>query len=261
MALAALEGLPLSELRARAVGSLNRHLHHGVEVVLAQQPGGGVTIEVRGPDAPAWSPADVSFLEAVCGVLGRATESRRSMETLRRQAFHDALTGLPNRAALDEGLEAAVREGVSLTALVCDLDGLKQVNDRFGHRAGDEVIITSAARIRQACRDTDLVARTGGDEFVVACCGISRHEARALAARIDRAVAAPLYFEHWRLDVGVSIGIAMSGEHPPSAPMNAADLLDAADLAMYRSKERHRSDLRGRSSEALRSGPDSLARP
>ena len=125
--------------------------------------------------------------------------------------------------------------------LFCDLDGFKAVNDRFGHDAGDRMLVEVAARIRGAVRPSDTVARTGGDEFVVVCDDLDDAEqADAIARRvIDAVEGSPVHLGRVDLGVAVSVGIAVADavlDHPDR-------LLHAADLAMYRSKE----DGRGRS--------------
>jgi diguanylate cyclase (GGDEF)-like protein/PAS domain S-box-containing protein len=165
------------------------------------------------------------------------TERVRLQERLTHQALHDPLTGLPNRALVLERLEQevarATRRGTSAAVLFLDLDGFKAANDRLGHAAGDEVLITVAARLRAHLRGDDTVARLGGDEFVVILAAPTEpQEAIVVAERLRAAIAQPLTLAAGEAIVGTSIGIALST--PDCA--NPEALLAAADAAMYQAK-------------------------
>jgi diguanylate cyclase (GGDEF)-like protein len=176
-------------------------------------------------------------------------KSRAALETLRRawgtarvRAETDALTQLPNRACFERCLEVAVnhaREHRSRVALMfLDLDGFKTVNDRLGHQAGDCLLNHVAKRVVASVRDQDLVARYGGDEFVVLLEESSTGDmARAIAERIVNAVSQPYSLDCETLELSVSVGLAIFPEHAQTA----SDLVQHADLAMYRAK--HRSEL------------------
>ncbi|GIE85464.1 hypothetical protein Are01nite_19440 [Actinoplanes regularis] len=155
-------------------------------------------------------------------------EQERGRAQLAVQARLDPLTGLANRTVLGEILGS----GGPAVLLYLDLDGFKAVNDLHGHEAGDAVLTAIAARISTAVRADDLVARIGGDEFVVACPGASMAEGTDLAERILRAVAPPVPFAGERLVVGASVGIAM---HDGGAG-GSTGALRAADEAMYQAK-------------------------
>ncbi len=166
------------------------------------------------------------------------TERRISAQRIHHLAHHDALTGLPNRAAFQERLELAVDDaiserGLAVTLLLCDLDHFKEVNDTFGHPAGDELLREAAERIRATMRKTDLLARLGGDEFaIVHITGSEPEEAHALAERIVSALNQPFEVQGNKVTIGVSIGVS-------SAPIDAAspvELLKQADLALYVAK-------------------------
>lgn len=162
----------------------------------------------------------------------------------RRLAQHDLLTGLPNRALnlqrFDE-LLASLRGARGnrmrrpFTVFCLDLDGFKDVNDRFGHAAGDAVLVAVATRLRESVRELDLVSRIGGDEFVILLPGISPEEASAIAERIIATVAAPF-------DVGaqatVAIGISIGAASAPADGETADALLRSADRALYEAKIR-----------------------
>ncbi len=146
---------------------------------------------------------------------------------LRHQAFHDTLTGLPNRALYAERLDAALADGAPVTAMLVDLDDFKRVNDEFGHAAGDELLRAVAARLTACVRAGDTVARLGGDEFAVLLSPGAGEDPRAVAARIVAAVEAPVAVEGGTTRVGASVGIA-TGRSP--------GVLRDADHAMYGAK-------------------------
>jgi diguanylate cyclase (GGDEF)-like protein len=159
----------------------------------------------------------------------------------RQMAHYDLLTGLPNRALnlklfadlLAGPWPQAGSPGSKLTAFCLDLDGFKGVNDRFGHAAGDAVLVAVAERLRSSVRDGDYVCRIGGDEFVILLPNITEGEAVAVARRIISRVAEPFEFAP-TARVGASIGLASA----PRDGMTADDLLSAADRAMYEAKRR-----------------------
>jgi diguanylate cyclase (GGDEF)-like protein/PAS domain S-box-containing protein len=165
------------------------------------------------------------------------TDRVERRQALARQARQDPLTGLANRAGLIEGIAAAVehspRQGMHIAVLYCDVDGLKAVNDTYGHQVGDTLLRAVADRMAGAVRRDDLVARIGGDEFVVLATGITDDEAAlALAGKVAEAVSRPLTADGGtvllpRLSIGVAM--ARAGQSPD-------DVLAAADRALYRQK-------------------------
>lgn len=166
-----------------------------------------------------------------------SAEMRGLHQELRRQALEDPLTRLPNRAALigelGRALDRARAGGPGVALLFLDLDGFKAVNDRFGHAAGDDLLVQVAGRITGCLRADDVVARLGGDEFVVVCAdGGRRDDALRLATRIAAAVAAPVVLAAGSARVSASIGVALTGDG--RTPADA--LLMQADAAMYRAK-------------------------
>lgn len=174
----------------------------------------------------------------VVAALAADLSTRDEVERrLRAQAEEDALTGLPNRAWLNNRLDVAVVEaaagGRRLAVFVCDVDRFKVVNDSLGHAAGDRLIAAVADRMRGSVRPGDVVARLGGDEYVVVLDGATDEVVDTIADRLLDAVAEPLRLDGaTELVPSLSVGIAISG---PGA--TAATLLRDADAALYRSKE------------------------
>ena len=160
------------------------------------------------------------------------TDQRLAAERLAHAAMHDGLTELPNRAALVERLDELLTgaEPGQVSVLFIDLDNFKVVNDSLGHGVGDELLRQVAGRLRDAMRDTDRVARFGGDEFVVLVDG--GVDPAAVAERLRRSVQRPVIVGEHELVVTASIGFAVNS----SSDLTADDLLRDADAAMYRAK-------------------------
>jgi len=172
--------------------------------------------------------------------LLRAQEAARvaQEERIRHQAYHDSLTGLPNRARfgeqLEEALRRAKRNGAPLGLLFLDLDLFKRVNDSLGHDAGDALLRLAAERIRRAVREADLLFRMAGDEFIVLLEDVrGPEEAAMVAGRVLEGVAEPLQVGEHQLAITASIGIALY----PDDETVGERLIKAADTAMYRAKE------------------------
>ena len=175
-------------------------------------------------------------------------ENRSLVERLERlnayQALYDPLTGLPNRALLDDRLNQAIaacrRTGSLLAVLFVDLDGFKVVNDLFGHHVGDELLCEMADRLGDARRQSDTVARFGGDEFVVVCPDIKSSAAACrIADHLLDELALPADIGGVEHRLTASVGIALTG--PGAADASAEALLRNADTAMYRAKEEGRA--------------------
>jgi len=186
----------------------------------------------------------------VQGVMFDITATKEMALRMQHMAYHDILTGLPNRAMFQDHLELALararRHELVVAVLFLDLDGFKPVNDTHGHEVGDMVLQQVARRIRSAARDTDLVARQGGDEFLVllADLDMGNDEAPEAAAamvgeasdRIARTIAEPIDLRAGRLVIHASIGSAMF----PFEASDSRSLLRIADAAMY-TRKRNRS--------------------
>lgn len=192
------------------------------------------------------------------GITRNITERRQMEEKIRRLAFHDALTGLPNRRLMMDRLQQAIatcrRNQQQGALLFIDLDNFKPLNDRYGHTAGDLLLIEVAARLRSCLRETDSVARFGGDEFVVLLGAIDGHKDSAMsqveriADKIRDTLAAPYILTVVQDDAPprivehrctASIGITLFDDTRD----NPAELLRWADRAMYTAKEHGRNRL------------------
>jgi len=176
------------------------------------------------------------------------TETKQLHDELTRQATHDARTGLPNRVLFLRRLAEALEKDRTLKSgcavMFVDLDRLKIVNDTMGHDVGDVLISNIAKRIVNATRPSDTVARNGGDEFVVLCDGVTHEDiAHDIANRILQAVTGQMVLQGTEVFTSASIGIAMSSQQllAEYSPADAAQiLLNNADTAMYRAKQRGR---------------------
>ena len=200
--------------------------------------GTAVLTLVRTALRPEFGPEDVRFLEAVANVLASALDRAHAEAEVRSRALHDPLTGLANRAFLDahipQSLAAAEREGEEVALLLMDLDRFKVVNDTLGHGAGDELLRIVAQRLRAGVRGGDVVARFGGDEFVVACDRASSVlTVAALAERLIAELERPIVVGGRELFVSASVGIVVAD----ARHADADSLLRDADVAMYRAKE------------------------
>jgi diguanylate cyclase (GGDEF)-like protein/PAS domain S-box-containing protein len=165
------------------------------------------------------------------------TASSEAREAIERLAFHDSLTGLPNRVSFLESLGRAIaRAGTEhrmLALLYLDLDDFKPVNDAMGHAAGDALLIAVAERMRGAVRKTDTVARLGGDEFAVLLTDVGHPDvAGALAGKLVDRIGQPYMLDRRRISVGASIGISLY----PRDGATIDELLRHADAAMYAAK-------------------------
>jgi diguanylate cyclase (GGDEF)-like protein len=169
----------------------------------------------------------------------------RMIEEMQRAAASDALTGLPNRrylmGRLVQEMSYARRHGARLSVMMTDLDDFKPVNDRHGHEAGDDVLRTVASRLERAVRAEDVVARYGGDEFVVLARGFPGYSAQQFAERLERAIGGePIAVAGAVATLTLSIGVA---EYPdrhegPGSTESPERLLARADAALYAVKRR-----------------------
>jgi diguanylate cyclase (GGDEF)-like protein/PAS domain S-box-containing protein len=186
----------------------------------------------------------------VHGVMLDVTDARKAEARAAFVSHHDPVTGLPNRSMFEEYLGLAIararRAGGGVAVMLIDVDDFRLVNDSLGHETGDDLISKLAGRLREATRDTDLVARQGGDEFLLLLADLDRGTApgipnptdgatmvaESVAARVQEMLRAPFNVGGTEVYVSASIGIALFPNHAS----DAAVLLRAADTAMYRSK-------------------------
>jgi two-component system, cell cycle response regulator len=179
----------------------------------------------------------IARVEAAVRIKARHDAVRAANEMLSEQAAVDALTGLPNRRALDEALAEAVATGEWTGLVMLDLDGFKAVNDEHGHPAGDAILCDVAARRRAISDPRHTPGRWGGDEFVVLAPGADEEEAERIANRIADAIAAtPLTIPGGSIPLSACVGAAAGrGE-------SAASLVARADAALYERKSAGRSE-------------------
>jgi diguanylate cyclase (GGDEF)-like protein len=225
--------------------STTRLVFLGISMAIGPAVGGGrqlLGLPVDGLLIAISTLAVVPLVLVRVGVL--STQRARAERALAHQATHDALTGLPNRAEVVHRLTVALdREGAApehggVVLLFCDLNGFKGVNDRFGHDAGDQLLVQVAARLSAGLRSGDTVARYGGDEFLVLCEGTSQREAQVrLCAHLRAALEAPFDLVGERVVVGASVGAVVSDRIA-----TAEELIRRADHAMYQAKAHREAD-------------------
>jgi diguanylate cyclase (GGDEF)-like protein/PAS domain S-box-containing protein len=190
----------------------------------------------------AFDEVDRDLVQLMGALVGSAIERSRSRARLRTLAYTDTVTELPNRAWLIEHLrdrlEKAAHGGSSISVLFLDLDRFKDINDTLGHESGDTLLRIVGERLKKAIRTQDLVARMGGDEFVVLALDAPDTPAlAALAERIIAAVEEPVELAGLEHFVTTSIGLASY----PADGRDAETLVKHADVAMYRAKDRGRN--------------------
>ena len=193
-------------------------------------------------EADAFTRDHLRILQAISSKAGLAIENAMKYRQVEDSSVTDELTGLPNARSLfiqlDSELARSRRSGAPLVVLVLDLDGFKNVNDRFGHLAGNKVLQMIAEGLRSTCREYDCVARMGGDEFVVIVAGAAR-EATASKARQFQQVTREVGLALYQQDIlSVSIGEACY----PEDGADAEQLLAVADKRMYEAKQRCREN-------------------
>ena len=174
-------------------------------------------------------------------LFDRVTEREKAAAKIAHLAYHDALTGLSNRSVLEHHLsrniELAESTGEFLAVICVDLDGFKAVNDTHGHAAGDQLLIQVAGRLQSVLRREELIARVGGDEFIIVQKGGSQPRDAGIAAdRIIKALEEPFVIFGATVTIGASVGIAIF----PKDATSATELTKKADAALYRAKGRGR---------------------
>ncbi len=181
-------------------------------------------------------------LKEVDDLIQLIAARKRAEEKLAYLATHDALTGLPNRILFTEHLNHAIlsaqRNGLKLAVMMLDLDKFKEINDTFGHRAGDQLLQTIGMRLTSVLRKSDTVARMGGDEFMLLLSELKKvDEASYVAHKLLQIIQEPIELENHELTVTFSIGISLSPDHGTIPDV----LFKNADIAMYNVKRSGRN--------------------
>ena len=219
------------------------HGHYCVPILSQERLLGVINTYV--PDGHEHDGEEVEFLQAMANTLAGLIERKGAEEKLAHLAHHDTLTGLPNRKLLHERLlqdmARARREGVSLAVMFLDLDRFKAVNDTHGHEVGDKLLKQVAQRLKGCVRESDTVARIGGDEFTVVLSSLPHPENLAVVARkIIAEMNRPFDIDGIDCRIGTSIGVSIHPEHGDDPEV----LLKQADGAMYQAKQGGRNDFR-----------------
>lgn len=254
-------GSQLPEWRAAAPGSRRSSYvvvdESGREnaLVVVPVPGIGLTLAFQQPLTQFYGGVDQSSRLALIALIlvlllfsltisllfyRRRRAERRAADLLFHEVAHDRLTGVATRAFFLDEVEAALRRArrthSPLALLYLDLDSFKQINDLYGHQAGDEVLRIAASRAEACLREVDMVGRLGGDEFAILVEGVASPDAaQALAARVENEINSPTSIDGRGLRIAVSIGIAWT-EGAPDRPVSADELVRQADLMMYQVK-------------------------
>jgi diguanylate cyclase (GGDEF)-like protein/PAS domain S-box-containing protein len=170
------------------------------------------------------------------------TDKKRTEERIQYLAHYDVLTGLPNRALLEEhaqfALSSAKRKGTTLSLLFFDLDHFKNINDSLGHSTGDALLVELSRRLRDVLREDDIISRLGGDEFILLLSGVDEVGAERVAEKLLHTVNQSYMVGQYDLNVSASIGIAVY----PEDGEDLETLLRNADTAMYRAKQDGRNN-------------------
>jgi diguanylate cyclase (GGDEF)-like protein len=167
------------------------------------------------------------------------TYSKNLERSLRYQALHDPLTDLPNRRLFEAELARALPPESLLAVLFIDLDGFKQVNDTYGHDVGDDLLVQVSQRMQFCLRETDTLARIGGDEFTVLLDPVENlTEAMQVAERIISVIQPVFKLEHHEIYVNASIGVVIEEDG-----ITTDDLVHRADVAMYQAKRTGRGQV------------------
>jgi diguanylate cyclase (GGDEF)-like protein len=200
-----------------------------VSLALKAEASGNEKVEL-----PATSAAETQHLLDAFAEMRKQVQSRQTV--LEHQAMHDGLTNLPNRTLLSDRLQQAIhtakRRQRALAVMILDLDRFKEVNDTLGHEVGDRLLTEVASRMSNLLRDTDTIARFGGDEFCVLLTETDPLRAQQVAQRLIGALEEPVIVGEQHLLIGASIGIAAFPQHGDTPQT----LIQRADVAMYVAK-------------------------
>ncbi len=222
--------------------SVPPHLHTGgpasllsVPVTGPGQPYGALSVHSR--TRRIFRPDDTVFLHSIANALGLALDRRRAEEETLHRAFHDALTGLPNRTLFVHRLARTIErraDSANIGVFVVDLDHFKVINDSLGHELGDALLIEVANRLRDCVRPGDMVARLGGDEFALLCEDLDSDELiNSITTRVSEALDTPVEISGRGIHVSASMGVALAA----GTTSTSASLLRDADIALYQAKD------------------------
>jgi diguanylate cyclase (GGDEF)-like protein len=177
-------------------------------------------------------------LQHYVGLFSDITNQYQQQQHLEKIALYDSMTGLPNRSALTQQLQLLLKSATAdklLAVAYLDLDGFKEINDRHGHETGDQFLVALSERLKTQLEDTELLARIGGDEFVVLLPHLADKKAGSLKIQqLLDVVAKPLKIDEWMLSVSASIGLTF---YPQTDATEAEQLIRQADHAMYQAKQ------------------------
>jgi diguanylate cyclase (GGDEF)-like protein/PAS domain S-box-containing protein len=229
-----------ASFREKAVGALGQGLSVSDTLTQLKRDGTPIWIEMSGRALDPLRPRDASIW-----ICSDVTERKAAEDQVKFIAFHDALTGLPNRLLVQDRLQQSMagadRSKAKIALLVLDLDNFKTINDTLGHSIGDGVLREVARRLGECVRDTDTVCRQGGDEFVILLPSLPDAEATApILVKLMERLIDPCRVEGHELTTSVSIGVAVY----PDDGQDLETLMKKADLAMYRAKDAGRNTYR-----------------
>jgi diguanylate cyclase (GGDEF)-like protein len=249
-----INGDPREEKSYVSVSSTMNTLQSALAMPLEGREGAGGVLTLYHVARDAFSRDHLRFVKAAAGHIGVALEGALRYQDAENLAGTDHLTGVANPRSLalhlERELSRASREKAHIGVLLCDLNGFKQVNDRFGHLRGNEVLQYVARGIKAICRSSDYLARLGGDEFVVVVPG-AKEDLGSYVARLEAVTVEAGWAVCGEACLSLSVGIAVY----PVDGDDAKSLLAAADRRMYEAKARHKAE------QGLLEGPVSVITP
>ncbi|MGR4064703.1 MAG: diguanylate cyclase domain-containing protein [Vulcanimicrobiaceae bacterium] len=215
---------------------------YAVQLIVGNGPFGALIFAGRNPRNEGMDKRDSDLIGLMALFVSSVIERIAADERIRELAFTDALTGLPNRVLWADRTALAVatakRYGQGFAVMYIDIDLFKSVNDAFGHHVGDEFLRAAAARLRSTLRESDTLARFGGDEFVILQTMVNKYsDASDLARKVRAAMQRPIQAAGREFTIRASIGIALY----PSDAKDVDTLMQLADEALYRAKAKGRN--------------------
>jgi len=239
-------GLTHAELLGRSLRAVSKDVERGrgyiYQTLHSTEPITFETVQYRRDGTEVFLEVTAAVIQyhaqrAILSVNRDITERRYAAATIARMTFYDPLTHLPNRVLLQDRLEhtlaAAQRSGQSVGLLLLDLNRFKLINESFGHTLGDQVLQLAGARLHDAVRDGDTVARMGGDEFAVILPDTLTMEVTEIATRLAKIVAQPMLVEQRELVLTATLGISLF----PNDGQDGITLIKHAEIALYRAKQ------------------------